>query len=67
MKWDIVSKRKRKWKAWLSGGPHDGETIELDEAHPKIDLTYRRDGKKGKAKYKLISETPALLRYEFSK
>src|SRR5436189_18055 len=28
-KGETVSKPKRTWKAWLSGGPHDGETLEL--------------------------------------
>ncbi len=61
-----------KLKAILIGGPNDGQTRELDEAKPEIEIAYRKQEHPlkltmkltGVVKYKLKSNgTP--LQYEF--
>lgn len=61
-----------KLKAILVGGPHDGQTWELDEAKPEIEIAHRMQEHplkllmkvKGVVKYKLKSDGSP-LQYEF--
>lgn len=61
---------KNKLKAVLVGGRRDGETLMLEEAHPRLSAVIQRKNKEGagfveiyRSDYKLVSEGPP-LRYE---